>query len=84
LGRVPEDGHLRLFDDGGRKDTAEAAEIGDGERSALHLIGFELARTGARGQVLDFRCNPTMFFSSELRITGTIRPFSSATAFTCR
>ena len=26
------------------------------------------------------RCRPTTFFSSALRITGTIRPFSSATA----
>ena len=26
------------------------------------------------------RCSPTTFFSSALRMTGTIKPFSSATA----
>src|SRR5689334_18266454 len=29
--------HLRLVDHGGGKDTAEAAEVGDGERTALNL-----------------------------------------------
>ncbi len=48
-----QDGHLRLVDDGRRENAAEAAEIGDGERSALHFVGLELARAGARGQVHD-------------------------------
>ena len=38
---------------GVREQAAEAAEIGDGERAALHFVGLELARAGARGQIDD-------------------------------
>ncbi len=50
---TPRMAHLRLVDHGGREDAAEAAEIGDGEGSSLHLIGAELAGTGSGGQVHD-------------------------------
>ena len=76
-----QDRHLRLIDDGRREHAAEAAEIGDGERSALHFVGLELARAGARRPDRRWSAaGPATFFSSALRITGTIRPFSSATA----
>src|SRR5580658_9685652 len=42
---------LRLIDDRRTYQAAEAAEIGDGERSAHHFIGLQLARTGTRGQI---------------------------------
>src|SRR5580658_3645967 len=48
-----QDGNLRLIDDRRADQAAEAAEIGDGERSAHHFIGLQLARTGARCQIYD-------------------------------
>src|SRR5580700_10153642 len=52
-GADSQDGYLRLVDYRRRENTAEAAEIGYGERSALHFIGLELAGARARRQIHD-------------------------------
>src|ERR1700733_5080080 len=52
-GSDAQDGNLRLIDDGRANQAAEAAEIGNGESSAHHFIGLQLARTGARSQIYD-------------------------------
>src|SRR6266849_6632831 len=45
--------HLRLIDDGGSEDAAEAAKVGYRERSTLHFVRLQLARAGASGEVHD-------------------------------
>src|ERR1017187_731394 len=73
------DGDLRLVDHRRAHQTAEAAEVGDGESPAGHLVGLELGGARAARSTME-RCKPSTFFSSAPRITGTIRLFSSATA----
>src|SRR5215471_12578438 len=48
-----ENRHLRLINYGRGEEAAEAAEIGDGESSALDLVWLQMAGAGARGQVCD-------------------------------
>jgi len=47
--------------------------------ASTSLVALPGERARAARSTMD-RCRPTMFFSSALRITGTISPFSSATA----
>src|ERR1035437_836306 len=45
------DGDLGLINDRRAHQAAEAAEVGDGECAARHLVWFELPRAGARRQI---------------------------------
>src|ERR1700736_5999523 len=47
------DRYLWLVDHRRRKYTPEAAEIRDGERATLHLVGLELSGAGPRRKVHD-------------------------------
>lgn len=47
-----EDARLRRVDDSGKVGDTEHAEVGDGERAALVLLGLELAVTSESGQRL--------------------------------
>src|SRR6476620_10972853 len=50
----PEDGNLRLMNNRGAEQAAEAAMVRNRECPALHLIGAELLGSGAFGQIRDF------------------------------
>ncbi len=52
-GADAEDRDLRLIDDRGGEDAAEAAEVGDGERAALDFVGLQLLGAGARCEIDD-------------------------------
>src|SRR5262245_6613038 len=49
----PENGNLRLMNDRGAEQAAEATMIGDGECSALDLIGAEFLGPRPFGQIRD-------------------------------
>ena len=79
--RHAEDGHLGLVDDRRERRAADAAQVGDREAAALHLVERELAGARLLGQLRSAprraRCTP---FLSTSRRTGTSRPRSVSTA----
>ncbi len=52
-GADAQDGAVGLVDDGGGKERAAGAVVGDGEGAAAHVVGLEAAGTSALGQVVD-------------------------------
>jgi hypothetical protein len=75
-----EDGALRRIDDGGRQHRAEDAAVGDGEDAALEVGEGDLALAGllaASAMAFSMSAMPSV---SQLRMTGTISPFSVETA----
>ena len=76
-----ENGHLRLIDDRHAELRTELTGIGDREGAAMHLVRLQLLGARAIGDVRD-RPGQIRARSSRRRCftTGTISPFSSATA----
>ena len=52
-GADAQDAGLGLVDDGRGEQAARGAVVGQGEGAALHLLGAQLLRPGAFGQVVD-------------------------------
>lgn len=53
-----QDAALRLVDDGGGKQAAGSAVVGDGEGAALHLGGLELLLARPLGEIVDCAGQP--------------------------
>ena len=77
--RQAQDGDFRLVDDRRERRAADAAEVGDREAAALHVVERRFPRAPSRDSVSS-AASSMMLFLSTSRITGTSRPRSVSTA----